>query len=99
MRVRIKEIRLAMGMSQKDLADRLDIARPYLSQLERGDRNLNATIKSRIAQVLNVDPESLIDHGAHGIEAEETLLEAFRAIDVDQQDVWLDMARAALRRL
>ncbi|MEI4262752.1 helix-turn-helix domain-containing protein [Roseovarius sp. D0-M9] len=98
MRVRIKEIRLEKGISQKELAERLQIARPYLSQLERGDRSLNSAIKERIADALGVDPDELIDHGAHGLSSEETLIEAFRSMNVSQQDVWMDMARAALRR-
>ena len=98
MHVRIKEIRLQKNISQKELADHLGIARPYLSQLERGARALNPAITDRIAQCLGVDSDDLIDYGAHGLASEETLLEAFRSMDVNQQDVWMDMARAALRR-
>jgi len=98
MKVRIKELRLEKGMSQSELADAIGIARPYLSQLERGDRQLNDKISAKIGSALSVEADDLVDRGAHGYEAEATLLDAFRSLDVDQQDVWMDMARAALRR-
>ena len=98
MRICIKEIRLENNISQQELADRMGIARPYLSQIERGDRSLSPKISAKIAKILGVEPHDLIDYGAHGLASEETLLEAFRSLDVSQQDVWMDMARAALRR-
>ena len=98
MKVLIKDLRKERGISQAELAREIGIGRPYLSQIESGDRKIPDGLKLRIATALDVDEASLVNYMTHGAEAEMLLLEAFRGLPVEQQDVWIDMARAALRR-
>ncbi|WP_296763751.1 helix-turn-helix transcriptional regulator [Sediminimonas sp.] len=98
MKVLIADLRRKTRMTQNALADAVGITRPYLSQIERGDRRMTPELKERIAKALGVDANDLVDVSARGREDEELLLEAFRQLSDEQQDVWIDMARAALRR-
>jgi len=98
MKVMVAEFRRRAGMTQGDLAKAVGITRPYLSQIERGDRRMTQEIKERIAKELGAEPKNLVDLSARGRDDEELLIEAFRSLSEDQQDVWIDMARAALRR-
>lgn len=98
MKVLIKELRQARGMTQDELANMAGITRPYLSQIERGDRRITNDLETKIAVALGVEAGALVDISARGREDEELLLTAFRQLSEEQQDVWIDMARAALRR-
>jgi len=52
---RIREARKARGISQKELADKIGIRQPSLSQLETGESQ-GTTYLARIASVLGVNP-------------------------------------------
>ena len=56
-RKRIKEIRLKNNLTQKELANMIDISREYVSDIESDTRNKHITISllGRIAEVLNVE--------------------------------------------
>jgi len=60
LRIRIREIREAKGMTVTDLASRVGISIPHMSQVERGVKNLNNHLLERIAKALNVEPYELI---------------------------------------
>jgi len=98
MKVLIKELRQTRGMTQDELANMAGITRPYLSQIERGDRRITNDLETKIAEALGVEAGALVDISARGREDEELLLTAFRQLSEEQQDVWIDMARATLRR-
>ena len=53
--------RLALGLTQEEVAFRADLKRSYLSDLERGTRNPTVRALSRLAAALNVHPCSLLD--------------------------------------
>lgn len=57
---RLREYRLARGLSQEALADVLGYHRTYIGGLERGERNLTLKAVERIAALLEVDPLTLI---------------------------------------
>ena len=54
MRRRVRVIRLAKGLTGRDVAKALGISRPYYSQLEGGSRRLSAEHVWRIALALDV---------------------------------------------
>ena len=56
---RIKELRLAKGLSQEELAFRAGIHRTYLGGIERGERNPSLKNIVVIAQALDVDLSEL----------------------------------------
>jgi len=98
MKVLITELRRKKRMTQAELSHAVGIARPYLSQIERGERRMNEDLKDRIAEALGVDAGDLVDVSGRGHADEQLLLEAFRTLSPEQQDMWMDMARSALRR-
>lgn len=56
----IKTIRVAIGLSQDDLAQRLQISKSYLSLLETGKRIPSNELIDRISSTLSVSREALV---------------------------------------
>lgn len=50
---RIKEIRTALMISQKDLAEKVGVSCPYLCDLEKNRRGARPETYQRIAEALN----------------------------------------------
>lgn len=48
-------------LTQQLLAEKVGISKPYLSQIESGKRNGTSEILKRLAQVLNIDMEDLVE--------------------------------------
>ena len=57
---RARVIRLKQGLSQGDVAKRLNVHRSYISGIERGIRNPSLKVIQRIAKALEVPMEKLI---------------------------------------
>ncbi|MGD2093002.1 MAG: helix-turn-helix transcriptional regulator [Candidatus Aminicenantes bacterium] len=58
---RIKTVREALGMTGKDFARSINIAAPYLSQIERGNKNNpGVSLFYKIARVHNVSLDYLV---------------------------------------
>lgn len=55
----IKEARLAAGMSQEELAARMDVDQGYVSSLEAGKRNPTILTMWHVAEALGVPPDVL----------------------------------------
>ena len=57
---RVKQARLAKGMTQQQVADRAAFKRPTVSYLEQGRRNLTVGSLLSLADALGIDPCDLI---------------------------------------
>ena len=57
----VKKLRLKKGWSQEDFADRSDIHRTYVSDIERARRNPTITIVEKLAKALEVHASKLIE--------------------------------------
>ncbi len=57
----IREIRLSLNLSQEKLADLCGIHRTYLSDVERGNRNISIDNIEKIAKALDVLPATLLE--------------------------------------
>lgn len=57
----IKTQREAKGFTQETLAEKADLDRTYLSDVERGTRNLGVKNIVRIAKALDVTPAKLME--------------------------------------
>ena len=55
MRTALREARLALGLTQEEVARRAGIARNYYTEIERG-ATPSLGVALRIAEVLDVDP-------------------------------------------
>lgn len=53
--------RLERGLSQKELADRAGLARPTISAIEQGSREITLTTLKKIATALGISPGTLAD--------------------------------------
>jgi transcriptional regulator with XRE-family HTH domain len=56
----VRKFRIARGLSQEKLAERADIHRTYVGDVERGLRNIALVNMHRIASALGVSLSSLI---------------------------------------
>lgn len=55
----IKEIRLEKGLSQESLANQSDIDRTYISDIEKGERNISLKIIERLCETLQISLSEL----------------------------------------
>lgn len=58
---RVREFRRAQKLSQEDFADQAGLARSYMSDVERGLRNISLQNICKLASVLEVTPAELMD--------------------------------------
>lgn len=49
---RLREMRIAQGLSQEALADKADLHRTYVGSVERGERNISLVNVERLAKAL-----------------------------------------------
>lgn len=57
---RVKQVRLEKGFSQEGLANAAEIDRTYISDIEKGERNVSLVIIEKIANALCVKISYLI---------------------------------------
>lgn len=57
---RIQECRRALGITQADLADKLDISVSHMSSIETGRANFGVETLMKITEILSVSADSLL---------------------------------------
>ncbi len=57
---RIKELRLRAGYSQEELAAKANLHRTYMSDIERGERNVSLENIKKIAEALSMNSSELL---------------------------------------
>src|SRR4030043_2298735 len=57
---RIKKLREEIGMNQQDLAGKLGILRPTISQIENGERKIRADELMKLSEILNTSVQYLL---------------------------------------
>ncbi len=68
--LRVRELRLASGLSQEAFANKHGFARSYLSKIERGKSNLALDAIVRLADALGVEVIALFDFSAKSVPEE-----------------------------
>lgn len=56
----VRQLRVNKKISQEDLAEMADLHRTYISDVERGVRNVSLATAFRIAQALGVELKDLV---------------------------------------
>lgn len=59
----LRTLRLARGLTQPALAEKADIEQSYLSKLENGRSRPSDEVLTRLAQALEIAPETLLSNG------------------------------------
>ncbi|MBO3752152.1 helix-turn-helix transcriptional regulator [Streptosporangiaceae bacterium NEAU-GS5] len=57
---RVRSRRLALGMSQEQLADAIGLHWTFVGQVERGQRNISLRNILKLAEGLEIDPGELV---------------------------------------
>jgi len=57
---RVRELRVAAGLTQAQLADRAGLHRTFIGSVERGERNVALLSLRRIAHALRTTPAALL---------------------------------------
>lgn len=59
---KVRELRLARGISQEALADEAGVHRTFMGSVERGERNISLENVVKIAKALNCKPTKLLEY-------------------------------------
>lgn len=57
---RIRELRIAIGLSQEKLSFACNLDRTYVGSVERGERNISVINLNKIAIALKTDPSEIL---------------------------------------
>lgn len=58
----IKQRRELLELHQKDIAEKVGISQPYLSYLERGERDIDLSLVLNLCEVLGLDIKEFIEN-------------------------------------
>jgi transcriptional regulator with XRE-family HTH domain len=93
---RVRDRRLQEGLSQEELAQRVEISRNYLSQIERGQAtNLSWQVMERLTSVLGLK-EDAVDAAPNPVDLPPSLAEFAQAANLPPDDVMM-LARLKYR--
>lgn len=106
-RIRVKEARLAKGMSQNDLALAIGVSNPTISRFELGQRSLQLDQLKAISETLNIPIMELVELEPDMREEVESAMEIMAGIQerelegqyLGDSDQWIDSICVFLRHL
>lgn len=58
--INLRKIRKACGLTQKELAEKVDVSESFISQCESGNKSPSLEVALKIAEVLNVETADLV---------------------------------------
>lgn len=90
----IKAKRIQLGMTQEELADRLNISLSFAGQIERGESMPSVETLALIMYELNIDPRLIFIDGDTGSSSEyDELCLLLHRMSVSQRKLVLDFAK------
>lgn len=60
---KVRKSRLALGLSQEELASRAGVHRTYVGMIERAEKNITLENIQKIAKALDIPLDKLMDFG------------------------------------
>lgn len=90
MGLKIKELRIAKGLTQQDLADRAGMSRSQLAMIEAETRPANTLRLNAIASALGVSTEALFTTG----DGNSSLNEIMRILSPEDRAIIVQMAES-----
>ncbi len=92
MRLRLKEIRKAKGLTQREVADMAGMSVSYCTEIELGRKQINANRMDKIARALAVTPQELIFDSA--VEEDRRLLAELESLPAEKKQLVADLIRS-----
>jgi transcriptional regulator with XRE-family HTH domain len=74
--MQLRDLRIKSGLTQRSLADKLTVSESFISQLERGERQMSLDMLRKYAGVISVKPEEILralDITQHEVPVEKEL--------------------------
>ena len=91
---RILNLRLSQNMTREKLAEKADISVQFLSDIEKGKKNMTITTLRKLAGALLVTTDYIVNgKDTLSTDTENELLELFRIIPPDKQNYAVDLLR------
>jgi transcriptional regulator with XRE-family HTH domain len=102
-RIRIKQIREELGVSQREFAKRVFISQTLLGDIELGNRNINERTIQLISTEFNINKDWLLTGKGDMFSAPpvdlqlENLIEIFNQLDKGLKEYLLDQSKGLLK--
>jgi transcriptional regulator with XRE-family HTH domain len=87
----LKEWRKFRGMTQQDLADRLETSKSVISDMERGELQLSPKWLRRIAPILETQPGHILDHDPNELDSD--IIDIWAHIDLDKRETAINVLK------
>ena len=94
---RIQARRMALGLTQERLAERMDCSLRFVADVERGAVGMSIDSMVRACAALRISPDALLCDGDEGGGEDAQLLSALANLPRPKRDTALDILRAYLR--
>lgn len=56
----LKQLRTKLGLTQRELADKVGVSPPFITQIENGSKAISLELALQLAEALHVDPASFL---------------------------------------
>lgn len=94
MKLMLRELRKAAGLSQQEIAEALGMPRRTYGSYERGERSINLKLAAAICNVLGCTPNDLVGWPMDGLTPDESdLVKSYKACDTPTRASVLMVAR------
>lgn len=94
---RVRALRLELGLTTVELAERVGTSNQQIGRLERGERRLTQDWMRRLADALGREPWELLPEAPGLSEEERSALEDLKALDPETRGSFLEHLRRLAR--
>lgn len=95
---RIREKRLQLGLTQENLAEKIEMSTSYIGEIERGTSIGSLAAVVSIARVLGLNLDSLIN-GINGENANQELSEILDSLPEEKKDLYIQICEGVAGKL